>query len=188
MRRSGRPNVVAWLSGAALRPLAGLKPTAFFFCSVRLAMPFVKLPERSIARGQKIWLARPHSRVRTIRNVRYLGTRSSNSTVGNTGSPEANRKYHRAHAADSTRTGSRVSGRSTQARAGLDTDLPRRYLCELNCACARRRLSAAAFNSGLRRSAASNSGMLSRGFPDARRANPKLVWAGALLGFNRSAS
>src|SRR6202795_4432347 len=40
------------------------------------------------------------------------------------------------------------------------------YLCELNCACARRRLSAATLNSGLRRSAASNSGMLSRGFPD----------------------
>src|SRR6266478_1003788 len=49
------------------------------------------------------------------------------------------------------------------------------YLCELNCACARRRLSAATFNSGLRRSAASNSGMLSRGFPDARRANPRLL-------------
>ena len=49
------------------------------------------------------------------------------------------------------------------------------YLCELNCACARRRLSAAPFNSGLRRSAASNSGMLSRGFPDARRANPRLL-------------
>ena len=65
---------------------------------------------------------------------------------------------------------------------------PRRYLCEFNCACARRRLSAAAFNSGLRRSAASDSGMLSRGFPDARRANPRLVWAGALLGFNRNAS
>ena len=51
----------------------------------------------------------------------------------------------------------------------------RRYLCELNCAWARRRLSAAPFNSGLRRSAASNSGMLSRGFPDARRANPRLL-------------
>src|ERR1700757_2945758 len=59
-----------------------------------------------------------------------------------------------------------------------------RYLCELNCACARRRLSAAAFDSGLKCSAASNSGMLSLGFPDARRANPRLAWAGALLGYN----
>jgi hypothetical protein len=62
------------------------------------------------------------------------------------------------------------------------------YLSELNWARARRRLSAAAFDSGLRRSAASNSGMLSRGFPDARRANPRLACAGALFGFNHNAS
>jgi len=41
-----------------------------------------------------------------------------------------------------------------------------RYLCGLNCAWAWRRPSAAALNSGLRRSAASNSGMLSLGCPD----------------------
>jgi hypothetical protein len=64
-----------------------------------------------------------------------------------------------------------------------------RYLCGLNCACAWRRPSAAALNSGLSCSAASNSGMLSRGLPDARRAHPRLAWAGAaLLGFNRSVS
>ena len=64
-----------------------------------------------------------------------------------------------------------------------------RYLCGLNCACAWRRPSAAAFDFGSRRSAASNSGMLSRGLPDARRTDPRLVWAGAaLLGFNRTAS
>jgi hypothetical protein len=51
----------------------------------------------------------------------------------------------------------------------------RHYFCELNCACARRRLSAAPLNSGLRRSAASNSGMLSRVRPDARRAKPRLL-------------
>ena len=58
-----------------------------------------------------------------------------------------------------------------------------RYLCGLNCACAWRRPSAAALNSGLSCSAASNSGMLSLGFPDARRAHPRLAWAAALLGF-----
>ena len=64
-----------------------------------------------------------------------------------------------------------------------------RYLCGLNCACAWRRPSAAALNSGLSCSAASNSGMLSLGFPDSRRAHPRLAWAGAaLLGFNRNAS
>src|SRR6266496_5038557 len=64
-----------------------------------------------------------------------------------------------------------------------------RYLCGLNCACAWRRPSAAALNSGLSCSAASNSGILSRGFPDARSAHPRLAWAGAaLLGFNRTVS
>jgi len=51
----------------------------------------------------------------------------------------------------------------------------RRYFCESNCDCARRRLSAAPFNSGLRRSATSNSGMLSRALPDASRADPRLA-------------
>src|ERR1700682_5268906 len=37
MRRSGGPNG-AWLSGTALCPLAGVKPTAFLFGAVRLAM------------------------------------------------------------------------------------------------------------------------------------------------------
>ena len=64
-----------------------------------------------------------------------------------------------------------------------------RYLCGLNCACAWRRPSAAALNSGLRCSAASNSGMLSLGFPDSRRAHPRLAWAAAALsGSNRTAS
>src|SRR5205823_14696571 len=49
------------------------------------------------------------------------------------------------------------------------------YLCGLSSACARRRLSAASLNSGLRRSAATNSGMLSRVRPDARRAKPRLL-------------
>jgi len=45
MRRSGRPNVVAWLSGTALRPLAAVEPPAFLFCALRLAMPFARLPD-----------------------------------------------------------------------------------------------------------------------------------------------
>lgn len=65
MRRSGRPNVEVRLSGAALRPLATIEPTGLLFCAVRLAMPFVRLPDRSIAHGQKIWLARTRSSVRT---------------------------------------------------------------------------------------------------------------------------
>src|SRR5262249_42240405 len=46
---------------------------------------------------------------------------------------------------------------------------------EPNWACARWRLSAAPFNSGLRRNAISNSGMLSRGFPDASKDDPRLA-------------
>ena len=54
MSRSGCLNVVAALRGTALRALAVvLKPTAFLLRAVRLAMPFVSLPERSVARGQK---------------------------------------------------------------------------------------------------------------------------------------
>src|SRR6266446_7340615 len=47
MRRSGRPNVAAWLTPKAFgfRPLAAVKPTAFLFCAVRLAMPFARLPD-----------------------------------------------------------------------------------------------------------------------------------------------
>ena len=45
MRRSGRPNVVACLRGAALRLLAAVRPPAFLFCAVRLAMPFERLPD-----------------------------------------------------------------------------------------------------------------------------------------------
>jgi hypothetical protein len=64
---------------------------------------------------------------------------------------------------------------ATQEAFNLYSSISRRYFWEPNCACARRRLSAAPFNSGLRRSAASNSGMLSRALPDASRANPKLL-------------
>src|ERR1700693_6124215 len=84
--------------------------------------------------------------------------------------------------------GAEVPGIQLKLEPALTQIFSRRYLCELNCACARRRLSAATFNPGLRRSAASNSAMLSRGFPDASRARPRLLWASALLGFNRSAS
>ena len=64
-----------------------------------------------------------------------------------------------------------------------------RYLCGLNCACAWRRPSAAALNSGLSCSAASNSGMLSLGFPDSRRAHPRLAWAAvAFWGSSRTDS
>jgi len=53
--------------------------------------------------------------------------------------------------------------------------LGRCYFCEPNCDSARRRLSAAPFSSGSRRSAVSNSGMLSRALPEASRAKPRLL-------------
>jgi hypothetical protein len=68
--------------------------------------------------------------------------------------------------------GSSICAEGAQDRSAF---FSRHYFCELNCACARRRLSAAPLNSGLRRSAASNSGMLSRVRPDARRAKPRLL-------------
>src|SRR5437899_2177097 len=47
MSRSGRPNVAAWLTPKAfgVRPLAAVKPAAFLFCVVRLAMPFARLSD-----------------------------------------------------------------------------------------------------------------------------------------------
>ena len=56
----------------------------------------------------------------------------------------------------------------------LYRSFPDRYLSEPNCACARRRLSAAPVSSGLNLSAVSNSGILSRALPDASKANPRL--------------
>src|SRR5262245_41263840 len=56
MRRSLRSNVVTWLISKApcsrklsefgVRPSAAVKPTAFRFCAVRLAMPFARLSNR----------------------------------------------------------------------------------------------------------------------------------------------
>jgi len=45
MSRSGRPNVVAWLRGAAFRLLAAVELPAFLFCALRLAMPFASLSD-----------------------------------------------------------------------------------------------------------------------------------------------
>ena len=43
-----RSNVVTWLTSKAfgVRPLAAVKPTAFLFCAVRLAMPLARLSDR----------------------------------------------------------------------------------------------------------------------------------------------
>src|SRR4029077_8077569 len=53
--------------------------------------------------------------------------------------------------------------------------ISRCYRWEPNCIWACWRLSAAPFNSGFRRSATSNSGMLSPALPEPSRANPKLL-------------
>ena len=57
----------------------------------------------------------------------------------------------------------------------FNADLFASYLCEPDFDSARFRLSAAPFNWGLRRSAASNSGMLSCALSEASRTNPKLL-------------
>src|SRR5947199_7412424 len=56
MRRSGRSNVVTWLTSKAfgVRSLAAVKPTAFRFCAVRLAMPFARLSDRLDAQNAQI--------------------------------------------------------------------------------------------------------------------------------------
>jgi len=47
MSRSGRSNVVTWLTSNVfgVRPLAAVKPTAFLFSAVRLSMPFARLSD-----------------------------------------------------------------------------------------------------------------------------------------------
>src|SRR6266542_2843664 len=56
MRRSGRSNVVRWLTSKAfgVRSLAAVKPTAFRFCAIRLAMPFGRLSDRLDAKNAQI--------------------------------------------------------------------------------------------------------------------------------------
>src|SRR6266481_10143773 len=56
MRRSGRSNVVTRLTSKAfgVRSLAAVKPTAFRFCAIRLAMPFARLSDRLDAQNAQI--------------------------------------------------------------------------------------------------------------------------------------
>src|SRR5437016_8248342 len=56
MRRSRRSNVVTWLTSKAfgVRSLAAVKPTAFRFCAVRLAIPFARLSDRLDAQNAQI--------------------------------------------------------------------------------------------------------------------------------------
>src|SRR5437879_4345951 len=46
MRRSGRSNVVTWLTSKAPCSLAAVKPMACLFCAVRLTMPSARVSER----------------------------------------------------------------------------------------------------------------------------------------------
>src|ERR1700720_4574747 len=63
MRRSGRPNVVACLTGAALRLLAAVELPAFLFCAVRLAMPFARLPDHGQPTTRPAYESNHHFRV-----------------------------------------------------------------------------------------------------------------------------
>ena len=56
MRRSGRSNVVTWLTSNAfgVRSLAAAKPAAFLFCAVRLAILFARLSDRLGAKNAQI--------------------------------------------------------------------------------------------------------------------------------------
>src|SRR5258705_8778518 len=56
MRISGRSNVVIWLTSKdfGVRSLAAVKPTAFPFCAVRLAMPLARLSDRLDAKNAQI--------------------------------------------------------------------------------------------------------------------------------------
>src|SRR5437762_13898553 len=57
MSRSGRSNVVTWLTSNVfgVRPLAAVKPTAFLFSAVRLSMPFARLSDRVTRKTLKLF-------------------------------------------------------------------------------------------------------------------------------------
>ena len=164
------------------------------FCAVRLAMPFAKLSDRLDAQNAQIVSHRVLSRsgcsdvVFALYDREEIGPRmlariDSDSQAGaSTCRVEIiNRQMLR----DS-------EGAIVSTRAGCAPQIffrTRCYFCGVNCPCDWRRPSAAALNSGLRCSAASNSGMLSLGFPDSRRAHPRFAWAAAeLLGSSRTDS
>ena len=153
------------------------------FWAVRLAMPLVRLSDRFDAQNAQNCLPR---RSPALQDEGGLGVFSTNKA------PSRTRCSHGA-ALPRINASTQRGGYKTQAprRAGCAPQIffgTRCYFCGLNCPCAWRRPSAAALKSGSRCSAASNSGMLSRGLPDPRRAHPRLAWAATLLGFNRTAS
>src|SRR6266480_1646377 len=56
MRRSGRSNVVTWLTTKAfeVRPPSAVKPAASLFCAIRLAITFARLSDRRDAKNAQI--------------------------------------------------------------------------------------------------------------------------------------
>src|SRR5438477_12464201 len=74
MSRSGRSNVVTWLTSKAfgVRPLAAVKPTAFLFSAVRLSMPFARLSDSVTRKTLKLFRKPRRSSLRYLRFLRLV--------------------------------------------------------------------------------------------------------------------